>query len=304
MSKFLIKPIGSIWLNPPSVYDFKRDLLLYDKIGMLNMHNLLEGLYKYRQYPIFQNTLNELEYLINNELFVELTQLAMSFAKNGSALINTDDLGLADLTMKLKTQMTEEKDEEKRDILYWKHDELNTRLWCNIINDNNDAVLTVPALIDTSSFEITGTTKQKAYSIIHKAIPLPTDDTPWEKIIDFKNDNESQLKLLALKNWINDLPENVKANELEDKINYLSQQYAENLKRHKINSRLIYFKTVINVIPKSLSELIRLKFDKSIDALFSIAEQEVNFTKFKERQELKGSELAYISHLKSKFEKK
>ncbi|WP_156169831.1 hypothetical protein [Sphingobacterium sp. IITKGP-BTPF85] len=301
MSKYLIKPTGSIWLNPPAIYDLKRDLLLYDKVGMLNVDNLIEGLFQYKQYPVFRNTLNEIEFLVKNELFIELKQLAVPFSNSGTALINKDDLGLADMTMKLKSAMQDEKDTDKRDELYWKHDILNTRLWCNIINDNNESVFTVPSLIDTSTFEISGTTKQKVYSIIHKLIPLPSNETPWEKIIDFRNDEDSKLKLLALKNWINELHDGVKANELEDKINYLFSQYSESLRRHKINSRLSTFKTIVNAVPTALTEIIRLRFGKAIDAFFSIAEQEVNFTKFNERNSLKGNELAYISHTKSKF---
>src|SRR5690606_41539057 len=102
MSKYLIKPTGSIWLNPPAIYDLKRDLLLYDKVGMLNVDNLIEGLFQYKQYPVFRNTLNEIEFLVKNELFIELKQLAVPFSNSGTALINKDDLGLADMTMKLK----------------------------------------------------------------------------------------------------------------------------------------------------------------------------------------------------------
>lgn len=303
MSKYLIKPIGSVWQNPTAIYDLKKDLLLYDKLGMLNLHTLLQSLHQYRKYPIFQNTLNEIEYLINQGLFIELTQLATKFAEKGSALFPTDDLGMADFIMKLKTQMAETKNESEKEKLYWKIDELDTRLWSNIINANNESVLTIPYLNDVSSFEITDTAKQKAYSIIHKLMPLPSDDTPWEKILEFKNDNDSQSKLFALKNWVNELPENMSTNEIEDKIKYLSNQYSESLKRHKISTRLVTFKTVINALPKGISELIRLRFDKAIEPFFDIAEQQVNFTKFKEREELKGNELAYISLTKREFNK-
>jgi hypothetical protein len=304
MSNYLIKPIGSIWLNPPGVYDLKRDLLLYDKVGMLNAYTLFEGLNQYKQYPIFKNALNELEYLANNELFIELKQLAEPFAKNGKAIIDTDDLGLADETMKLLTLMNNEKNSKKRDEFYWKHDVLNTRLWCNIINDNNESVHTTPSLIDASSYYIEGTAKQKAYSIVHKLVPLPSDNTPWKKIIEFRNDDDSRLKLLALKNWMNELPENIKANELKDKIDYLSQQFAANLRKHKINSRLMTYKTIVKTVPEALTELIRLRFDKAIDAFFCLAEQQVNFTKFNERENLKGNELAYINSVNAKFGKK
>lgn len=302
MSKFLIKPLGSVYLNPYAVSDLKKDLLLYDKLGMLNLHTLLEALHQYKKYDLFQNQLNEVEYLIEKGVFIELKQL-MNFAENGSAFFPTDDMEMANYIMKLKSKISEIKDEKERDKIYWQIDELDTRLWSKIVNINNESIVTVPYLNDVSSFERTDTVKEKAYSIIHKSIPLPNESTSWEKIFDFKNDNESQLKLLALKNWINDLPENMSSNELEDKIQYLSHQYSESLKRHKISTRLTTFKTIISALPKGLSELLRLRFDKAIEPFFEIAEQQVNFSQFKEREELKGNELAYISLTNKKFNK-
>ncbi|GGA73920.1 hypothetical protein GCM10008015_13240 [Flavobacterium palustre] len=302
MSKYLIKPLGSVWLNPYAISDLKKDLLLYDKLGMLNLHTLLEGLHQYKKYDLFQNQLNEVEYLIEKGVFIELKQL-MNFAKKGSAMFPTDDMEMANYIMKLKAKISEITDEKERDKIYWQINELDTRLWSKIVNINNESVVTVPYLNDVSSFERTDTVKEKAYSIINKSIPLPSEGTSWEKIFDFKSDSESQLKLLALKNWINDLPENMSSNELEDKIQYLSYQYTESLKRHKISTRLITFKTIITALPKGLSELLRLRFDKAIEPFFEIAEQQVNFSQFKEREDLKGNELAYISLTNKKFNK-
>ncbi|RDI07019.1 hypothetical protein [Flavobacterium sp. AG291] len=301
--KYLIKTTNSIWNNPLGVYDLKRDLLLYDKVGMLNYNTLLQSLHEYKQYPYPLNALNELEFLIDRGFFVELKDLAIPLASKGTIEILEDDLEIADHTMKLVTQINEEKNIEKRNKLWYMHDELNTRLWCSIVNSNNEDVFTVPSLKDYSSFEIQSSTKQKAYNIIHRLIPLPDNETPWEKIFEFKEDSQSVLKLLALKNWINDLPDNIKKNELADKIHYLVSEYTESLKRHKIHTRLSTFKTIVNSVPTALTEIVRLKFDKAVEAFFSIAEQQVNFNDYKERSELKGNELAYISHVNIRFKK-
>lgn len=304
MSKYLIKPISSIYLDPiDGVYDLKRDLLLYDNLGMLNLDSLLVSLHQYKVYPFYQNALNELEFLIKENKFFELKTLV----KTGDVMnLNESDSKLAKLTMDLKTEMSEinEKNKEKSDELFWKHDELNTRLWCNITNANNDKIFTIPSLKDSASFELPQTTKEKAYSIIHNLIPLPSNDTPWEKIFDFNNDSESRRKLLSLKNWVNELPDNIKYEELKDKIDYLINDYSESLKRHKIEGRLSSFKTIVKVIPTAVTELIRLKFDKAIDAFFSIAEQEVNFQRIEDRKSFIGNELAYIPHLKKNIKTK
>jgi hypothetical protein len=263
---------------------------------MLNIDSLLGGLHQYKQYPFYRDALNEVEYLIQNNKFVDIKMLV----KPGNVLLDENDLHLSNLTMELKKQMdeTSKLNEKKHFELFWKHDELNTRLWCNIANATNESILAVPSLRDTSTFEIPKTTKEKAYTIIHNLIPTPTENTPWEKIFDFNEDVESKRTLLRLRNWINELPEIIKQSEIEDKINYLLHEYESSLKRHKISSKLSTFKTIVNTIPTALSEVVRLRFDKAVDAFFAIAEQEVNFTKFKEVEELQGNELAYISHVK------
>jgi len=303
MSKYLIKPIASIYLNPiAGIKDLKRDLLLYDNLGMLNLDSLLDGLNQYKRYPFYQDALNEVEFLIKNDKFVDLKSLIIP----GNVLMDEEDTKLANFTMKLKTQMNEIKNinKEKQDTIFWKLDELDTRLWCNIANATNESIFVVPSLKDSSSFLLPQTTKEKAYSIIHNSIPLPTDDTPWEKIFDFNNDAESRQKLLSLKNWINELPASIKHEELEDKIKYLVNEYSDSLRRHKIASQLLSFKTVVKVLPSAVTNIVRFKFDKAIDAFFAIVEQQVNFQKHKERTELPGHELAYISFVNKSFNRK
>jgi hypothetical protein len=166
MSKYLIKPIASIYLDPiGGIHQLKRDLILYDRLGMLNIDSLLGGLHQYKQYPFYRDALNEVEYLIQNNKFVDIKMLV----KPGNVLLDENDLHLSNLTMELKKQMdeTSKLNEKKHFELFWKHDELNTRLWCNIANATNESILAVPSLRDTSTFEIPKTTKEKAYTIIH-----------------------------------------------------------------------------------------------------------------------------------------
>lgn len=304
MSKYLIKPISSIYLNPNSVYDLKRDLLLFDKTGMLNVDTLLNGLHEYKTIKPFKNALNEVEYLLRKGMFIELTHL---FVGKESVLMDDDDRKLADYTMELQKRQADAaaaKDEETRAKLYWQHDELNTRLFCRLANACNDNVFTIPSFSNFTTFQMSDTAKETAYKIVHKLLPLPSDDTPWEKIFDFKNDSESQLKLFALRNWINDLPDDIRADELDDKIKYLMNQYGLCLKRHRIATKVSTIRTIVTTIPKAVSELFKLNLDKAIGAFFSVAEQQVNFESFKERAELPGHELAYIAHVNENINKR
>lgn len=268
---------------------------------MLNLETLVQGLDQYKKYPFYRDALNNLLFLIDNKKFIELKSLI----KPGDVMMDETDMKLASLTMDLKTQASQisPDNEEKRNELFWKLDELDTRLWCNVANNTNEEVYVVPSLKDTNSFELKETTKQKAYSIIHGLLPLPNENTPWEKILDFNNDNESKRKLSALKNWINDLPDDIRKDELNDKIYHLLNEYKESLRRHKISSSVSTFKTVVNSVPTVISEVLRLRFDKALDGFFQIAEQQVNFQKHDEKEKLKGNELAFIPLVEKKFKK-
>lgn len=302
MSKHLIKTTASIYLDPiDGMNQLKKDLLLYDCLGLLNLDVLLNSLDKYKKYPFYRDALNNLLFLIDKKKFVELKSLI----KPGDILMDETDLKLANYTMALKNDRDQlsSDDEEKSNELFWELDELDTRLWCNVANSSNEEIFVTPSLKNTNTFELKETTKQKAYSIIHGLIPLPVENTPWEKILDFNNDSESKRKLFALKNWINELPDNIKADELNDKIQHLLYEYKESLKRHKISSKVSSFKTIVNSVPTAISELLRLRFDKALIAFFLIAEQEVNFKKYDEKEKLKGNELAYIPLVDNKFKK-
>jgi len=300
MNKILVKPMATILLKPNGVYDLKRDLLLYDKVGILDVKELYRIIEFQKDRERFNNIPNEINFLIDKGLFTDIGEMLTV----NEVEMNDRDRELADYTMKLQGDSVKTNDIKEKNRLFWEWNELNTRLWSRIVNTNNDAIYAVSYLSNLSSFELNNTTKEKAFSIIHKLLPLPTDDTPWEKILDFKEDNESKLKLLALKNFLNDLPSDIRYDDLEDRIRYLTLKYEEALKRHKIETRLTKIKTIVTTIPEALTELVRLKFDKAIGAFFTIAEQQVNFSKYEERSKLPGNELAYISHIKDHIEEK
>lgn len=308
MSKYLIKSETCILQNIFNFYDIKRDLLLYDKVGVFSPERVLQQIQDYKYlYSKFQqeqleNAFNEINYLIEKEYFIDHKQIIG--VKETKVEISEKDKELAEVTMGLRVKLDKMDKTLISDRIkaHMEWDELNTRLWCSIANNVDETKHCIAGLNNYYSYDLPSENKSKAYDIVHKMLHLPSDDTPWEKIFDFKNDNEAKLKMYALRDWINDLPNEIKYHELTDKINHLQYEYSESLRRHKIETRLTKVKTLVTAIPKALSELIRLKFDKSVEALFDVSEQFVNFQKFEERNNLKGNELAYITHVNNKFE--
>jgi hypothetical protein len=298
MSKYLIKTIHSIAYNPINIIgELKRDLLLYDAVGMLTIDRIFKELAPLEHNHHIKNLFNELEFLIQNDKFIQLQRLFIEGDLNLSD--NDNEIGAA--LNETKDKLINLKDEKEIRKLVILHEELSTRFWCIVANVTNENIQAIPSLQSTTSLTLPNTTQEKAMQIVHKMLPLPNDQTPWEKIFDFNSDEESKNSLLRLRNWINDLSPDLKQFEILDKIQYLHSEYAKNLKRHKIETRLTTIKTIVKVIPSALTEIVRFKFDKSVDAFFSVSEQLVNFQNYKTRNELIGNEIAYINQVNEKF---
>ena len=75
------------------------------------------------------------------------------------------------------------------------------------------------------------------YQVVLRNLPIPDDTTSFEQIIDFRNDAESREKIIALKNWINEMSKgNLSASELDDKLQYLANEYKRYTKLHKMKT--------------------------------------------------------------------
>ena len=55
---------------------------------------------------------------------------------------------------------------------------------------------------------------------------LPIDNTPWQNILNFKNDTDNKGKFAGLRTWINNISKSSNSiNELQDELEYKLYQY-------------------------------------------------------------------------------
>ncbi len=300
MSKILTKQWSSFLRNNNEVYSLKSDMILYDKIGIIDLEKLELTLeFNLKTFPGYKYVLNEFEYLKKHEFLVDIYHLCLP----GAVDLNQEALDLAEEVRKKHEKVLElEKIDKLQSVLTkFEYHDLTTRLWTILVNISNRTVYAIPSLTTTSTFETPHSSKENGYNILLRKLPVPTDRTSWEQIIEFKKDTEAQLKIASLRNWINEIPDNFTFNEIEDKIEYLYKEYTTSLKRHKLETQLISIKTVVNAVPKALSELVGFTFDGAADAYFQIAEQKVNYNNYDRIKKTNGNELAYIEMAKSKF---
>jgi hypothetical protein len=156
-----------------------------------------------------------------------------------------------------------------------------------------------PILYSSEGF-INGDKKVDVFKFVLENIPEPEENTSWEQIIDFRNDEETRLKYLALINWINEISKSsYSVGEIKDKYEYLYLDYKKNYERHRMKSKMgiMEILTAAGIallssnIPTALTAASHLfKFGKSTLELFT------------EEGKIPGKEIAYIYKTKQEFD--
>jgi hypothetical protein len=155
-----------------------------------------------------------------------------------------------------------------------------------------------PILRSTESFDQEGT-KTEVVRLLLNYIPQPTADTPWEAIIDFRRDESTRLKYLALMNWINELSSSsLTINELNEKMEYLYLDYKRSFERHRLKATT----GVLEIITGAAIGF----FTSNVPAALNLASNIVKvgstvLSLHQEEEKLPGKEIAYIYHANKTF---
>ncbi len=142
--------------------------------------------------------------------------------------------------------------------------------------------------------------KNDVYRLIIDALPIPDDSTPWEQIIEFRDDSDSQQKLLDLRNWVNEVARgDFTPIEIEQKVEYLLSQYKRHLELHKMKISKGTWETIIVSSAELLEDLAKFKWGKIAKSLFAIKHRKIALLEGELNSP--GSEVAYIIKAKEAF---
>jgi hypothetical protein len=138
--------------------------------------------------------------------------------------------------------------------------------------------------------------------VVLDKLPMPSEDTPWEAILDFKADAEAQGYLQGLKVWMGEIArQKLTANEAREKLEWLLFQHQKHMKAHKLSYRWGILGGTFVAAAEILGGLPVVKWVKAAGAAVSIVER---------RQELMKAELAnpakeisYIVKAQEQFER-
>lgn len=130
--------------------------------------------------------------------------------------------------------------------------------------------------------------------------PTPSDETPWENIIDFRKDKIANEQYLRLKNWMNDITKKeMKSFEITDQLQSLLAAYEHEMKVRDMATKRNTLQVIVQTTGEMIQHLSRLKFGDAIKALFDISKHKLHL--LEEEKKAEGREIAYIYTANRKF---
>lgn len=149
--------------------------------------------------------------------------------------------------------------------------------------------------------------KNSVYKFLLYDLPLPSDATPWQDVLDYKAQNNNTRRLARLRNWMNKvLKEQYNDNELIDEYEALYMDFEDSINRQKIKTKRTLLKILLVGIPDLAEDFIKLRFknigDKIYKGLFEASSETIALADAE--ASAPGRELAYMFFSKEKFQQK
>lgn len=139
--------------------------------------------------------------------------------------------------------------------------------------------------------------KATVHSVIIRNFPTISPDISTEKLAELKGDEEANLRLHRLKNWMLDLSNSkLTEKEINQKIEYLLLEYQKQLDLHKLKYDTGIVETFVTLGLEVLENIVKLNLSKAAKVFFDIQKKELTLLEAEEK--LTGKEVAYLHHLK------
>jgi len=155
-------------------------------------------------------------------------------------------------------------------------------------------------VLSTSLQKQSNASPSDVIEIVFNNFPTPSEDTPWELILDYRADPDSRAKFFALRNWIN---ETIRANlspiEIEEKLEHLLTEYKRHLELHKMKTNTGTIETVVMSGLQITENLAKLKLKELGNVLFAAKHRKLAL--YEGELTAPGHELAYILKTQDTF---
>lgn len=137
-------------------------------------------------------------------------------------------------------------------------------------------------------------------NVIVDNLPMPSDETPWEAILEFRSDPDSRRKLSHLKVWMHEIAKsNIDRIECEEKLAWLKQEFESHLRIHKLKTSYGAVEAMVTTTAEIAENLVKIKWGKAAKTLFSLGHERIELLEAESRAP--GREIAYIVKAENAF---
>jgi hypothetical protein len=180
---------------------------------------------------------------------------------------------------------------------------LELRYWALLMEsfeESFDVVTILPHSMYTQ--RIPNSRKFDAVQIVINQLPLPDSMTPWEQIIDYKNDPNTKGNNLALRRWISKISsENLSRAEIDDELHWLMNEFRSRIKLHKMKANTETLETIIKAPLEIIEDLIKFKFSKIPEPFFALKKRQISL--METELNAPGREIAYLIKTQEIFDR-
>jgi hypothetical protein len=140
--------------------------------------------------------------------------------------------------------------------------------------------------------------EQTITNIVISKFPITDfDKISWERILDFKYDPGTVTNQLRLRNWMTEISKsNLSSQEIEEKLDYLINEYKAHLKRHQFEFQYSILTQALITTTEIAQHLIRLKFSDALKTILDIGSRKLKLIDIIENAP--GKEIALFQTLK------
>jgi hypothetical protein len=134
----------------------------------------------------------------------------------------------------------------------------------------SDRQTAVP-LLDTAEggSSVLPTRKSAVARLVYDKVPMPSDDTPWEAILDWRDDDEAKAKFARLRAWINRASRSDAAvADIEDDLETALHEYGAYMRVQHTRLPTGRFEAICVAAAKFLEDLPKIKLSPLIEAVF------------------------------------
>lgn len=167
-----------------------------------------------------------------------------------------------------------------------------------------DAVALMPRPLfenlDVRDVRSSGPKRDTALKVVLNELPQPSPDTPWEAILELRQDSELRGKFLRLKTWLNRISrENLSQHEIRDAIAESLYAYGCHLAIHKLAITKGSLELIVTSAGELSEDFLKLKLGNLTQKLFFVKKQKIQL--LEAEMKAPGKEIAFLFDLKEKL---